>query len=669
MNVLDQIMDTYEVVEQLGEGSGGTVFKAFHKRLRTHVVLKRLHNNDYTEFVQRKEVDILKQLSHSYLPKVLDFLQLENEVYTVMSYVKGQTFQQLLDAKRTFSTKQIIQWGIQLCEALAYLHRQKPPIIHGDIKPANIMLTPEGTICLIDFNISFFVDEKAVLGYTGGYTSPEQYICAMNSLTPGLVAVEKPINEQSDIYSLGATLYRIATGKKITAYKQGVDMEYLTQLSGETFAQILKTATEIDPDRRFASAKQMKLVLQNIAKNDKRYQKLLFKQRCEVLVCAGLFLLATGMSTFGLRMMKAEKEFQYNEMIQEQIGYIKEADYQGQESIYKQAIAVKYEDVEAHYQNAYSLYAQREYEECVTFIDVSILENSLVNITGERMIDVYYLKADSLFRLEDYEAAVRAYEKVMEYESIQPGYYRDYAIALAYHGDEKEAEDVLEKAILNGLKEDSVYYVKGELAYALSKTGNAIQEFDNCIKVTEDDYMKMRAYVMKSQMLEENGEFIKSRETLLRAREEVEITEQLGILERLVAINLKLALEDEKHFTEAIEASEELIKQGWGTYTTYNNLVVLYQKLEMYEKAYQQLEEMKNKFGEDYNLYKRYAFLEVEQQERVNNASRDYKQFEQYYQKSATMYSEERNNNKTDSEMQTLEQLYQQMKAGGWLHD
>lgn len=61
--------------------------------------------------------------------------------------------------------------GMQLCSALDYLHNQKPPIIHSDIKPANIMLTPQGNICLIDFNISFFLDGTAIVGYTHGYSS------------------------------------------------------------------------------------------------------------------------------------------------------------------------------------------------------------------------------------------------------------------------------------------------------------------------------------------------------------------------------------------------------------------------------------------------------------------------------------------------------------------
>lgn len=104
----------------------------------------------------RQEVDILKNLRNSYLPQVLDFLVTEEGIYTVMSYIPGKSFKELIEEGMPFTVNQMVRWGMQLCNALNYLHSQQPPIIHGDIKPSNIMLTPEGNICLIDFNISFF---------------------------------------------------------------------------------------------------------------------------------------------------------------------------------------------------------------------------------------------------------------------------------------------------------------------------------------------------------------------------------------------------------------------------------------------------------------------------------------------------------------------------------
>ena len=207
--------DTYEVIDYLQSGSGGMVYKAYHKRLKKEVVLKRIKKKSANMKINRQEVDILKNLNHMYLPQVLDFLSVDGEIFTVISFVPGKSFKELLDEGAHFKKKQLICWGMQLCSALHYLHNQNPPIIHGDIKPANMMLTPQGNICLIDFNISFFMDDSMVWGYTEGYTSPEQYIVAVDKKSASAIPERSIIDEKSDIYSVGATFYHLITGEKL----------------------------------------------------------------------------------------------------------------------------------------------------------------------------------------------------------------------------------------------------------------------------------------------------------------------------------------------------------------------------------------------------------------------------------------------------------------------
>ncbi len=131
-----------------------------------------------------------------------------------MSFIPGRSLKELMEERRQFSQRQLIRWAMQLCSALNYLHTQTPPIIHGDIKPANIMVTPRGDVCLIDFNVSFAVNGNTVLGYTEGYASPEQYIIALDSREGRELPQYRVIDEKSDIYSTGATLFHLITGKK-----------------------------------------------------------------------------------------------------------------------------------------------------------------------------------------------------------------------------------------------------------------------------------------------------------------------------------------------------------------------------------------------------------------------------------------------------------------------
>ena len=199
---MEKFSDTYEIIGKLGEGSGGIVYKAIHKRLKKEVVVKQIKNQGMALKEKRKEVDILKNLNHSYLPQVLDFFEIGSNAYTVMSFIPGKSLKTLLQEGRYFQKKEVIRWAMQLCSALQYLHEQIPPIIHGDIKPANIMLTPKGDICLIDFNISFFMNSGTVLGYTDGYTSPEQYQRVRN-IKEGIRENFVKIDERADLYSLG----------------------------------------------------------------------------------------------------------------------------------------------------------------------------------------------------------------------------------------------------------------------------------------------------------------------------------------------------------------------------------------------------------------------------------------------------------------------------------
>lgn len=173
------IAGIYEVQEKIGAGGGGVVYLGRHMRLDKQVVLKadKRTLKAGTETL-RREVDMLKNLSHTYIPQVYDFVQEDGIVYTVMDFIQGESLDKLLGRKELPSQPQAIKWACQLLEALSYLHDRPPHgILHGDIKPANIMLRPNGDVCLIDFNIALALGEDGAVkvGFSRGYASPEHY--------------------------------------------------------------------------------------------------------------------------------------------------------------------------------------------------------------------------------------------------------------------------------------------------------------------------------------------------------------------------------------------------------------------------------------------------------------------------------------------------------------
>lgn len=169
--------NTYEIIEEIGAGGGGIVFRARHLRLQTDVVVKKIKDEVRGKVKSRQEADILKNLKHPYLPRVYDFIETEDGVYTVIDYIKGENLDEAVKKHGKYSQKQVKKWAEQLGEALDYLHSQQPPIIHSDIKPANIMLTEDGNVCLIDFNISLAMGEsmESAVGISAGFSPPEQY--------------------------------------------------------------------------------------------------------------------------------------------------------------------------------------------------------------------------------------------------------------------------------------------------------------------------------------------------------------------------------------------------------------------------------------------------------------------------------------------------------------
>jgi|SRR5579859_4994877 len=205
----------YRILEQVGEGGFGVIYKAEdlddHRRLVAikQINLSRLSPKQMIEVTDsfNREVGYLSQLKHDHIPRIHDYFTDPEHWYVVMDYIEGETLEDKLKKARKgrFSTQRVFDIGIALCDVLAYLHAQRPPIIFRDVKPANVMLTKMGRIYLIDFGIArHYTAEQsrdtAPLG-SPGYAAPEQYGKAQTTA-------------QTDIYGLGATLQTMLTGKE-----------------------------------------------------------------------------------------------------------------------------------------------------------------------------------------------------------------------------------------------------------------------------------------------------------------------------------------------------------------------------------------------------------------------------------------------------------------------
>lgn len=329
------VASTYEILKKIGAGGAGIVYLGTHLRLGKSVVLKADKRTLATKpEVLRREVDALKDLSHTYIPQVYDFVVEGDTVYTVMDYIEGESLDKPLKRGEHFSQPQLIEWSCQLLEALAYLHSRPPHgILHSDIKPANIMLTPQGDIRLIDFNIALALGEEGTVtvGYSRGYASPEHYGLDYSSFkapvdedATEMVGDTEPagsgvrssttrkgrkilLDVRSDIYSLGATLYHLYTGVRPAHDAKDV-VPISTPEVSRAVADIINKAMSPDPADRYQTAAEMLWAFEHLHENDPR--SIRHKQICKrTAIALSALLLAGGILTFtGQRGMRAEAE-------------------------------------------------------------------------------------------------------------------------------------------------------------------------------------------------------------------------------------------------------------------------------------------------------------------------------------------------------------------------
>lgn len=198
----------YEILTEIGRGGMSVVYLAMDTHLNKQWAVKEIRkkgNGKNDEVIVNSllaEANMMKKLDHPALPRIVDIIDNGVTIYVVMDYIEGESLDKILAEYGAQPEEMVIGWAKQLCDALSYLHSQKPPIIYRDMKPANVMLKPEGNIKIIDFGIAREYKEQnlsdtTVLG-TKGYAPPEQY--------------SGQTDARSDIYALGMTMHHLLTG-------------------------------------------------------------------------------------------------------------------------------------------------------------------------------------------------------------------------------------------------------------------------------------------------------------------------------------------------------------------------------------------------------------------------------------------------------------------------
>ncbi len=255
----------YLILKTLGQGGMAAVYQASDTRANRVVAIKEMSQDSLApEELQEAlknftaEARLLQSLNHDNLPKVYDSFSEDSRHYLAMEFIEGQTLEQrLASAHAALPEAEVLRWAAQLCSALSYLHNHKPPIIFRDLKPANIMLTPQGRIKLIDFGIArFFTPNRKrdtqALG-TPGYAPPEQYGSAQT-------------DARADVYALGATLYQLLTNYDVSKTPFALPPMQTRNAAVSPHVRLaIERATRLDRNQRYATISDFQRDLLNPA--------------------------------------------------------------------------------------------------------------------------------------------------------------------------------------------------------------------------------------------------------------------------------------------------------------------------------------------------------------------------------------------------------------------
>lgn len=338
------INNKYEILKLIGKGGMSRVYLAMdtniHKPWAVKEIDKTVKDKNNEVIIQSAiaEANLIKELDHNAIVRIVDIIDEPDKIFIIEDYIEGETLNSIVLRDGAQPQEKVIEWAIQICSALEYLHTRKPPIIYRDMKPANVMLKPEGNVKIIDFGIAREYKEQnnedtKCLG-TKGYAAPEQF------------GGKGQTDARTDVYCLGVTLYYLVTGMNPCEppYEIYPIRHWNPKLSSGLEAIILK-CTRPNPNDRFQSCAELNYALQHYEEYTAQYRTKQLKKiwKFGAMVFAVLAFVTVGCIGLGMRSKRINSDFTLN-MNQA----VRATDDSEKMRYYKKAIQIKPGDVEPY---------------------------------------------------------------------------------------------------------------------------------------------------------------------------------------------------------------------------------------------------------------------------------------------------------------------------------
>ncbi|MEH7115079.1 protein kinase [Neobacillus niacini] len=498
------IDERYEILKEIGRGGMSIVYLAMDNRLNKSLVVKDIRkrassNNELLINSLIVEANMLKVLDHGALPKIYDIIESEGDIYVVMDYIEGESLKEKLHREKKIPANQVIDWARQLSGVLEYLHTRKPyPIIYRDMKPDNIMLTPEGKIKLIDFGIAReFKTESSTdttnLG-TKSYAAPEQ----MSG---------KQTDARTDVYSLGVTLYHLVTGKSLNEPPFELKpIRHWDPTLPEGLEHIIIKATQSEPTARYQSCSELSYDLENINKLTEGYKNKLRKKLSIFLIPVVLCLAFTTTAVFGYKGVKNTQFQDYMGLVNDSSVYLMDGEDKKAIEMLEKAITTVDKSRAEAYVNLLDLYTNRNETDTGLAKIEAYIEDEYGNIHENN--EVRFKMGMTYFDIKrNYAEALKHFNQVDPDEIPDAQYYEALATTMiSMNIDYKEfSENLLEfetfndrlpnerKKIDNYNSLANIYIsYKGQISDANTKAIEIVEKAYEALRLVENENLMLK---------------------------------------------------------------------------------------------------------------------------------------------------------------------------------
>lgn len=253
----------YKILHVIGRGGMSVVYLAINERANRQWAVKEIvKRRAYDRYADKKEIEMMKRLSHPHLPGIIDVIENQDTLLIVMDYIEGRSLQALVQEQGALPQEEVLKCAVQLSDTLSYLHTRNPPIIYRDMKPSNVMRKPDGNVMLIDLGAAREYEPRKEMDTvslgTRGYAAPEQY------------EAEGQSDARTDIYCLGVMIFQLLTGESPYALRpiRKVNPSFSSGLEA-----ILIKCTQIRKEDRYQSCRELLYALEHYWEWDASYRR------------------------------------------------------------------------------------------------------------------------------------------------------------------------------------------------------------------------------------------------------------------------------------------------------------------------------------------------------------------------------------------------------------